>query len=97
MPKRAELVTQYARVINAAKGHNVTFRTLDIGSDKVLSYMAPQDEPNPAMGWRAILGTYLFIKECSELHMVINFSIISNSIIIIDAHWLMPSRREIKD
>jgi len=54
MPKRAELVTQYARVINAAKGHNVTFRTLDIGSDKVLSYMAPQDEPNPAMGWRAI-------------------------------------------
>ena len=54
MPKRAELVTQYARVINAAKGHSVTFRTLDIGSDKVLSYMAPQDEPNPAMGWRAI-------------------------------------------
>ena len=54
MPKRAELVTQYARVINAAKGHKVTFRTLDIGSDKVLSYMAPQDEPNPAMGWRAI-------------------------------------------
>jgi len=54
MPKRAELVTQYARVIKAAKGHNVTFRTLDIGSDKVLSYMAPQDEPNPAMGWRAI-------------------------------------------
>jgi phosphotransferase system enzyme I (PtsP) len=54
MPKRAELVTQYARVINAAKRRGVTFRTLDIGSDKVLPYMAPQEEPNPAMGWRAI-------------------------------------------
>jgi phosphotransferase system enzyme I (PtsP) len=32
----------------------VVFRTLDIGSDKVLPYMKPQDEPNPAMGWRAI-------------------------------------------
>ena len=30
------------------------FRTLDIGSDKVLPYMKPQDEPNPALGWRAI-------------------------------------------
>jgi phosphotransferase system enzyme I (PtsP) len=27
---------------------------LDIGSDKVLPYMKPNDEPNPAMGWRAI-------------------------------------------
>ena len=54
MPKRAELVTQYTRVMDAAKGRKVVFRTLDIGSDKVLPYMAPQDEPNPAMGWRAI-------------------------------------------
>jgi phosphotransferase system enzyme I (PtsP) len=30
------------------------FRTLDIGSDKVLPYMKPNDEPNPALGWRAI-------------------------------------------
>jgi phosphotransferase system enzyme I (PtsP) len=37
-----------------AKGKPVMFRTLDIGSDKVLPYMKPQDEPNPAMGWRAI-------------------------------------------
>jgi phosphotransferase system enzyme I (PtsP) len=32
----------------------VVFRTLDIGSDKVLPYMKPTDEPNPALGWRAI-------------------------------------------
>ena len=54
MPKREELARIYARVLDAAKGRTVTFRTLDIGSDKVLPYMKPQDEPNPAMGWRAI-------------------------------------------
>ncbi len=54
MPKRAELAVLYARVMDAAKGRPVAFRTLDIGSDKVLPYMKPNDEPNPAMGWRAI-------------------------------------------
>jgi phosphotransferase system enzyme I (PtsP) len=54
MPRRSELVALYARVIDAARGKPVTFRTLDIGSDKVLPYMKPNDEPNPALGWRAI-------------------------------------------
>jgi phosphotransferase system enzyme I (PtsP) len=54
MPRRSELVALYARVLDAAKGQRVVFRTLDIGSDKVLPYMKPNDEPNPALGWRAI-------------------------------------------
>ncbi len=54
MPKRAELARLYPRVLEAPKGRRVAFRTLDIGSDKVLPYMKPQDEPNPAMGWRAV-------------------------------------------
>lgn len=54
MPKRSELVALYSRVLDAAHGKRVVFRTLDIGSDKVLPYMKPNDEPNPAMGWRAI-------------------------------------------
>jgi phosphotransferase system enzyme I (PtsP) len=54
MPKRTELAALYARVLDAAKGKRVVFRTLDIGSDKVLPYMKPNDEPNPALGWRAI-------------------------------------------
>ncbi|KPU84541.1 peptidase [Marinosulfonomonas sp. PRT-SC04] len=54
MPKRGELAALYSRVLEAAKGQRVVFRTLDIGSDKVLPYMKPQDEPNPALGWRAI-------------------------------------------
>lgn len=54
MPKRAELVANYTRVLDAAKGKKVYFRTLDIGSDKVMPYMNRPDEPNPAMGWRAV-------------------------------------------
>lgn len=54
MPQRAELAALYARVMDAAKGKRVAFRTLDIGSDKVLPYMKPPEEPNPAMGWRAV-------------------------------------------
>ncbi|MEJ6389411.1 phosphoenolpyruvate--protein phosphotransferase [Gymnodinialimonas ulvae] len=54
VPRRGELANLYARVMDAAGGKRVVFRTLDIGSDKVLPYMKPQDEPNPALGWRAI-------------------------------------------
>ncbi|WP_127114138.1 phosphoenolpyruvate--protein phosphotransferase [Shimia sediminis] len=54
MPKRMELAQLYSSVMDAARGKRVVFRTLDIGSDKVLPYMTAQDEPNPALGWRAI-------------------------------------------
>lgn len=54
VPRRSELAGMYARVIENAHGKPVVFRTLDIGSDKVLPYMKRLDEPNPAMGWRAI-------------------------------------------
>jgi len=54
VPKRGELVALYKRIMDAAGDKPVTFRTLDIGSDKVLSYMKRVDEPNPALGWRAI-------------------------------------------
>ena len=53
-PRRGELVETYSRVMDAAKDKRIVFRTLDIGSDKVLPYMNPLDEPNPALGWRAI-------------------------------------------
>ncbi|TIO06260.1 phosphoenolpyruvate--protein phosphotransferase [Mesorhizobium sp.] len=45
----------YRDVLDAARGKPVTFRTIDIGGDKVLPYFkdAAQEE-NPALGWRAI-------------------------------------------
>ncbi len=54
VPKRGELAALYSGVMDAAQGRPVTFRTLDIGSDKVLPYMKATEEPNPALGWRAI-------------------------------------------
>ncbi len=54
VPRRSELAALYARVMDAAGGKRVAFRTLDIGSDKVLPYLKVPEEPNPALGWRAI-------------------------------------------
>jgi phosphotransferase system enzyme I (PtsP) len=44
----------YSRVIDAAAGKPVVFRTLDIGSDKVVPFLERPKEENPALGWRAI-------------------------------------------
>ena len=41
-------------MLDAAGDKPVTFRTLDIGGDKVLPYMRNVEEENPALGWRAI-------------------------------------------
>jgi phosphotransferase system enzyme I (PtsP) len=44
----------YTQVLDGAEGKPVTFRTLDIGGDKVLPHWGGADGENPAMGWRAI-------------------------------------------
>jgi phosphotransferase system, enzyme I, PtsP len=44
----------YSRVMDAAGERPVTFRTLDLGGDKLLPYMEAEREDNPALGWRAI-------------------------------------------
>ena len=41
-------------MLDAAEDRPVTFRTLDIGGDKVLPYMRFDEEENPALGYRAI-------------------------------------------
>ena len=53
-PRQNEQETFYRQVIDAANGKPVTFRSLDVGGDKVLPYFRQQKEENPAMGWRAI-------------------------------------------
>ena len=44
----------YRTVLDRSAGKPVTFRTLDVGSDKALPYFGRTDEGNPALGWRAI-------------------------------------------
>ena len=54
LPRAAEQFSLYRAVLDAAGDKPVTFRTLDIGGDKVLPYMRNEEEENPALGWRAI-------------------------------------------
>ena len=44
----------YRQVVQKAKGHPITLRTLDIGGDKTLPYMELPKEDNPFLGKRAI-------------------------------------------
>jgi len=53
-PRTSEQLSLYNAVLDAAGDRPVTFRTLDIGGDKVLPYMRAVHEENPALGWRAI-------------------------------------------
>jgi phosphotransferase system enzyme I (PtsP) len=53
-PRTGEQLSLYRSVLDAAAGRPVTFRTLDVGGDKVLPYMRAVEEENPALGWRAI-------------------------------------------
>jgi phosphotransferase system enzyme I (PtsP) len=53
-PRSGEQYTLYRTVLETAGDKPVTFRTLDIGGDKVLPYMRNVEEENPALGWRAI-------------------------------------------
>ena len=54
MPKLKEQTALYRQAIDAAGSRPVTFRTLDLGGDKILPYVDPVPEENPAIGWRAI-------------------------------------------
>lgn len=54
LPRRSDQAALYGRVLDAAQGAPVVFRTLDIGSDKVLPYIKRVKEENPALGWRAV-------------------------------------------
>jgi phosphotransferase system, enzyme I, PtsP len=53
-PSEEEQYRVYSRIAEAMEGCEVTFRTLDIGGDKVLSYRNEETEANPFLGLRAI-------------------------------------------
>jgi phosphotransferase system, enzyme I, PtsP len=54
-PRVEEQERLYREVMQVADGKPVTFRTIDIGGDKVLPYFKEvTPEENPALGWRAI-------------------------------------------
>jgi phosphotransferase system enzyme I (PtsP) len=54
MPRLADQIGFYRKVIEAAGKRPVIFRTLDLGGDKILPYGRWEREENPALGWRAL-------------------------------------------
>ncbi len=53
-PTEAEQTVIYRKLVESMPGKPVTFRTLDAGGDKILSYYHDIKEQNPAMGMRSI-------------------------------------------
>ena len=54
LPRLESQTALYRLVLDTAGDRPVTFRTLDIGGDKVLPYLETEREENPALGRRAI-------------------------------------------
>lgn len=54
MPNVEAQATYYRKLLDAAGGKKVVFRSLDVGSDKLLPYWGNLTEKNPAIGWRSI-------------------------------------------
>ncbi|WP_332661057.1 phosphoenolpyruvate--protein phosphotransferase [Brevundimonas sp.] len=54
LPRLNSQTALYKLVLDTAGDRPVTFRTLDIGGDKVLPYLETEREENPALGRRAI-------------------------------------------
>jgi phosphotransferase system enzyme I (PtsP) len=57
LPGRESQLRLYRQVLDAAGNKPVVFRTVDIGGDKALPYLAEDakdESENPAMGWRAL-------------------------------------------
>jgi phosphoenolpyruvate-protein phosphotransferase len=53
-PTEAEQHAEYQAVVDALEGRSVIIRTLDVGADKTLPYIAMPAEQNPALGQRGI-------------------------------------------
>ncbi|MEE9369680.1 MAG: phosphoenolpyruvate--protein phosphotransferase [Pontiella sp.] len=53
-PSEEEQYVIYKKIVEQMKGKSVTFRTLDIGGDKMLTYYPNINEANPFLGMRAI-------------------------------------------
>lgn len=89
MPDINKQVECYKKLYDAADGKKIVFRSLDVGSDKLLPYWNSITEDNPAIGWRSIRITLdrrtilrkqmrAFIRAASGRELNVMFPMISN-------------------
>lgn len=67
LPNEADQLAVYGNLLDRIPGRPVTFRTLDAGGDKILSYFNAVREENPALGLRSTRFTlrypYIFDQQ----------------------------------
>jgi phosphotransferase system enzyme I (PtsP) len=96
MPDINKQVACYKKLFDAAGNKKVIFRSLDVGSDKLLPYWKNIDEENPAIGWRSIRITLdrrailrkqmrAFIRAASDKELYVMFPMISDLDEFLDA------------
>lgn len=89
MPDVAEQQSFYDKLMEKAGDKKVVFRSLDVGSDKLLPYWSFSGEENPAIGWRSIRITLdrrailrqqlrAFIKAVKGKELNVMFPMITN-------------------
>ena len=54
MPDVEKQINYYKELMDKSGNKKVVFRSLDVGSDKLLPYWSYSGEENPAIGWRSI-------------------------------------------
>ena len=89
MPDINKQVECYKKLYQASEGKKIIFRSLDVGSDKLLPYWNSIEEENPAIGWRSIRITLdrrailrkqmrAFIRASEGKELYVMFPMISN-------------------
>lgn len=89
MPDVDKQLSYYKELMTKANDKKVIFRSLDVGSDKLLPYWSNLGEENPAIGWRSIRITLdrrailkkqlkAFIKATEGKELNIMFPMIAN-------------------
>ncbi len=80
IPSEQELYTEYSGLLTRMAPHKVTFRTLDIGADKMHWSQKNLQEANPALGLRAIRfclrNQYMFRR---QLRAILRASVHGNA------------------
>ncbi len=96
MPDVNEQIAFYKKLLDKAGNKSVIFRSLDVGSDKLLPYWNDMNEDNPAIGWRSIRITLdrrailrnqmkAFLRACADKELCVMFPMIASLEEFLDA------------
>lgn len=89
MPEVDRQISFYKELMDSAGEKKVVFRSLDVGSDKLLPYWSGVVEENPAIGWRSIRITLdrrailrkqlrAFLRATKDKELNVMFPMVSN-------------------